>query len=214
MKKTWTDAQLNMIGAQAIRFPDNQTLHWTAIRETPNRIRELMRDLNTEMTAVEGNPDLSVDGVNRMRAQAAKEALSKLEKVTEPAEREATKRVEKLQEKSNAFLEQGKAEPHIAVEIRSHLAKQKSPIMAALKQKNDPRVISAVIEAPAFLSGMTEEEASTLRANALAGTEQHKEVIEITKAIEVCRNAVKSAAAMIGVRAKMRKRHGGEWELN
>src|SRR5262245_3417273 len=115
MNKKWTDAQLNMIGAQAIRFPDHQTLHWTTIRETPKRIRELMRDVNERMAAIEENSDLSREGIIRMRAEVANEALAKLETVTEPAEREATKRLAKLKEKTSAHLEEHKAEPNIAV---------------------------------------------------------------------------------------------------
>jgi hypothetical protein len=43
-------------------------------------------------------------------------------------------------------------------EVRSWIARQKSPIDACVKHLNDPRVVSAVLAEPCFLSGLTEAE--------------------------------------------------------
>ena len=60
---------------------------------------------------------------------------------------------------------------------------------------------------------MTEQEVNALRANALHGSEQQNEADEIAKAIRVCKDAVKSASAMISARANMRQSHDGTWEV-
>jgi hypothetical protein len=216
MSNTWSDAQLGMIGAQAAKLPQHQVLHWMAIRAVPETVRALMREVNDQMTAIENDRDLSPDGKQHKRAELAKEALAKLEKFVEPAERAAAKRVAGLEEKMSAHIAQGKpkdaTEAQLATEIRAHIAGQESPIMAALKLKSDPKVIAAVLEAPSFLSGLSDEEASTLRAQALASSEQQREVDEITKGVGVCKSAVKSAAAMISARANVRQSALGAWE--
>jgi hypothetical protein len=207
LSNKWSEAQIAMIGAQASKFPSHQTLHWIALRCCVSQVREVVAEVNEKMAAIEDDKNLSAEGRRRACAELAKETLAKLQKILEAAEHEAARRVKRLEEQINAILAVGKpkdqTEAAIASEIRAHLARSKSPAMAALKLKTDPKVVAAVLDVPSFLSGLTEQEAATLRAEAIASTEQQKELDEIMKAVGVCKSAVKSAAGMVFARANV-----------
>jgi hypothetical protein len=216
MNHQWTENRISLVGAQDTKFPTHEVLHWQELRTVPERVRELIRATNETMTQIENDPNLSAEGIQHKRADFAREVLAQLDKLMEPAESAAGRRIEKLREKMDAVVTKGKpkdvAEAQIAAEIRAHIAKQESPVMAALRLKGDAKAISAVLDAPPFLSGLNEQEAATLRAEALASTEQQHEVNEITNALAVCKGAIKGAASMICERAKVRQRHDGTWE--
>jgi hypothetical protein len=49
----------------------------------------------------------------------------------------------------------------LATEIRAHVARQKSPFDFAVKAVSDPRVLGALLNAPAFLAGLAPEHMNT-----------------------------------------------------
>jgi hypothetical protein len=157
------------------------------------------------MTSIEDSRDLNPVGVKNQRAQLAKKAIAALEKLIEPAQRAAERRIQALNEKMSATIEKPKdAEAPIAAEIRAHIARQPSPIMAALKLKDNKETVTAILGAPSYLSGLSDQEAATLRTQVLSATDQQKEVQEIQNALRVVHQAVKSATGMISERAKLR----------
>src|SRR5207249_54995 len=103
------------------------------------------------------------------------------------------------------------AEATLTSEIRAYIAKQQSPAMAAIQHKNDPRVVAAVLNAPAFLSGLTDEEVGQVRSAALESTDSALEEREVSHALGVCREAVKSAQRLIARRADLRHDPDGKW---
>jgi hypothetical protein len=212
----WTNNQIAMVGAQASKFPTHEVVHWQALRAVPERVRKLIRDVNEKITQVENDKNLSAEGIKHKRAAIAHEAYDELNKLKEPAPA-VSRRMETLSQKMSGVLTQGNPkdaiEGQVAGEIRAFVARQQSPVLAALKLKGDAQAVAAILGAPSFLSGLSDDEAATFRAQVLEGTEPAKEAAEIKKAIGVCSDAIKSAAAMITARANMRQRHDGTWEV-
>ncbi len=73
----------------------------------------------------------------RKKADVAREVIERLPMLIEPAQSTAGRRFEKLHEKMEAVVNDGKpkdvAEAQIATEIRAHIARSEAPAMVALK---------------------------------------------------------------------------------
>jgi hypothetical protein len=211
----WTDNQINMVGAQASKFPGHEVLHGQALRAVPEGARELLRAANKTMTQIEHDPNLSAEGKRNKLADVAREVLAQLDK---PAESAAGRRIEKLREKMEAVVNEGKpqdvAGAQIAAEIRAHIARAEAPAMTALKLTSNKQAVAAVLGAPCFLSGLNEQEVSAFRANVLDSTNEQKEVRQIENALAVCHGAIKSAESMVSNRAQLRQSSlNGAWEM-
>jgi hypothetical protein len=117
--------------------------------------------------------------------------------------------MENLHAKMDTLVAEGKpkdvAEAQIASEIRAHIARSENPAMTALKLKDNKQAIAAVLGAPCFLSGLSEQEAGAFRAQVLESTDQQKELVEIENALKVCHAAIKSAASMVASRGRVRQ---------
>src|SRR4051812_4907771 len=156
---TWITVEIALVGAQAANFPNLKVEHWIALRTCVDGVRDLMREVNDEMTKVENDRDLNPTGLARKRAEVGKAALAKFDDFTkfQVAEFQVQNRVETLRQKIRALISQGEpksaSEVAIAGEIRAFLAKQQSSPIAAIQHRADPRVIAAVLNAPSFLSG-------------------------------------------------------------
>jgi hypothetical protein len=208
---TWSENQIATVGSQASRFPDHQVIHWMELRAAPEKIRALVQETNVKMTGVESSRELAPEGVKNQRAQLAKTAIAELDKVIEPAQRAAARRIEALNQKLSTAIAKPE-DASVAAEIRRHIAGKPSPILAALALKGHAETVAAILGAPSYLSGLSEQEAATLRTQVLSSTDQHKELREIQNALNVCHQTVKSATAMILERAKMRQSHDGTWQ--
>lgn len=212
MSTRWSDAQINMIGAQASNFPTHNVVHWNELHSISERVRALVHATNEAMAQVEEDKNLSTTGMSSKRAEVAREALDQLARVMEPAQGAVARRITALNVKAQATFGPEKSDPYIAAEIRAHIAKSESPAMAAHKHMHNKQVVAAILAAPSFLSGLSEQEAQALRARLADSTDQGKEIAEINKAVSACHGAVRSAAAMIGQRAQLQRRQDGTWE--
>jgi predicted NBD/HSP70 family sugar kinase len=198
-KHSWSDNAINLVGAAASRFPAHEVVHYQALRQAPENVREILRETNAKMSEAESNKDLTADGVKNQCAKIAKEAIEKLEQVLEPAQRACDRRLQAL----NAKLATVIAKPsENAREIRSWIAKQQSPIMSALAKVNDTETVAALCGAPSYLSGLSSADLATLRARVVGETVEAKEAEQIQQALGVISAATKSAAAMINQRAQ------------
>lgn len=214
---TWTLSEIGLVGARAANFPNHKVEHWNALRACIDGIRDLLREVNDDMTKIENDSDLNPTGLARKRAEAGKAALAKFDDFTklQVAEFQVQNRIENLRQKIRTLIAQGEpksaVEAAMAGEIRAFLAKQQSPAMAAIQHRADPRVIAAVLNAPSFLSGMTEEEVGNFRSAALDSTDPAQEEREVSNALDVCRAAIKAGQQMIARRADIRKDPDGKW---
>lgn len=79
--------------------------------------------------------------------------------------------------------------------MRAHVAKQNSPLEFAMKSMSDDRVLGALLHAPAFLSGLTDDQLNAIRHRAReaahpAEAESHR---WLKKALEEVRSGVEAA---------------------
>lgn len=213
----WTEAEIGIVGGLADRFSQVPVLHWAALRECIDSIRAMLRDLNVRMGDIEGNTDLSPNGRARQLTDAASSALSKLENYQPltKAMQLAEGRITALKEKTTPLPKTPAtaAEIVIASDIRRHIAGQENPSHAAWKLSSDPRVIAAILQAPSFLSGLTDEDVANIRNAAVkaAHPDQVREIAEIENALRVCQKAIASAQRKIAQRANMRRDADGIW---
>jgi hypothetical protein len=82
-----------------------------------------------------------------------------------------------------------------------------------MAMRHDLKIVNAILSAPAFLSGMTEEDASKLRSEVLQSQDPSVEKIALARGVETCRSAVKAAANLIRERANLRLDDDGEHRL-
>jgi hypothetical protein len=209
---TWSDAEINLVGGADTRFPQHETLPWAELRALPARVRELLRATNDMMTVVEQDRGLSAHGVGEKRAAIGDSAIAELEKMaTRPSS--VVRHLEALEEKTKAELLKGKGDSSVASEIRSHIARSESPALTATSLVSNPEVLAAVLGAPSFLSGLTEDQVNAIRERATASTESGEQTAEIKKAIEVCNGAFRAAAAKVAQRANLRRQDDNTWHL-
>jgi hypothetical protein len=214
----WLDTQIALVGARDVQFPRHEVVHWLALRSVPERVRELLRSANEKMAEVESDPGLSMEGIRAKRAEVARQVLAELSQLMPSAEGAVTRRIEKLRAQMQAFLDEGKpkdvSEAQIAAEIRSFVARSSAPAMAALKLKNDRRAVSALLQAPGYLSGLSESDVNAFRREVLAPTAEATELSHIESALDVCQGAVDSAKQMLSTRAQLRQNSmSGSWEI-
>jgi hypothetical protein len=204
MSKLWSAAALATIGAQASRLPETPVTHWMEMKAAPARVREIMAEANVALAAIEDDSTLTPAGKQQRAAELGKAVIAKLEGATESAEKAADRRIQALNAKLSTVIEKP-ADPAVAQEIRAHIKNQPSPIMAALALVGDPQTVSALVGAPAFLSGLTDKDIALLKSKVLGTTPHQKEIQEIEGALGVVSAAVKSAKAMVSERAQTRE---------
>ena len=76
----FTETELALIGAQSVRWPAADTsVQWQALHKVITTARQARRNADTEITAVEGDPELSLQGKKRRSAEIAMKAIDSLE---------------------------------------------------------------------------------------------------------------------------------------
>lgn len=60
-----------------------QVLHWDALRETPQKVRDLLSLANASMTATESDPNLSAEGRRAKLKEIARPIQAELTKLRE-----------------------------------------------------------------------------------------------------------------------------------
>jgi hypothetical protein len=102
------------------------------------------------------------------------------------------------------------ADVALAQEIRQYVRGQKSPIDVAVKSMSDPRILSAILNAPASLSGLSDAEFKLVRERARAALhpEQVKMQQQLTKALDELRAGVAATQRMLLERCEMHEESG------
>jgi hypothetical protein len=160
MQKRFTDLEIQaMIVPTALRWPDPTTsIAWAKLHGGVEGLRGLVRAVDENCVGIEGNQDFSGDGIARKRADLGVKALS------EVANYQALALAEKAVASDIATLAKhiaqfpspptSMADVMLAQEIRAHAARHSSPVEFAMKAIGDPRVLGALLHAPACLSGL------------------------------------------------------------
>lgn len=192
-------------------------MHQKMLVAAAKEVRAFLRDADAKFDAIDANRDLSPEGKQRQRVELATEFIGKLEgsAALTRAQEAAKSAHDKYQAKIDTNLTPATDPQAVGVhaQIRGQLLALKDPkerMNFLGRNGNDLTLISAVLSAPAYVSGITEAEAALLRRN----LERHAPP-EIIKE----RDFVHSALAEIergcrAARARIAKRGGLEKSPN
>jgi hypothetical protein len=176
-------------------------------------VRQILKDTNAKMNSVETDRNLSPEGVKRARAEIGKAAIAQLNDLAAPTGA-VSRRLEHLNKKNDEALAEGaknSTQGQVASEIRSYVAKSHAPAMTAHKLIGNKQALAAILDAPAFLSGLSDSEHAQLRDRVGASTDAGKETAEIKKALETNNGTIRQAVGKIAARAQLRQSHDRDW---
>jgi hypothetical protein len=200
-----------------VRWRDDLT-HWQRLHEVVDEARARVGDAYRVMDEIDRNPDLSPEGKDRQRCKAAAEALGDFEssKTLSRARETVARVMEQWEEKVGLTVKPASniAEATVHAQIRDRLAAMEGSRMDFLvKNAGDPVIASAVLMAPAFLSGLSDVEVTALKQR----VERHvsPEIAEArdatVKAMGEAERGWQRAMAKIGERAGIAKGRDGVW---
>jgi hypothetical protein len=213
----WSSVEKS-VGTLSAKWPKKDDLpsYWTVLHDSVDTLRGLMQVLDDAFEAIDNNPDLSSSGRSKKRIEEATSVLKELEKY-EPLEKASNlvaRKVAKLHEKMSVLPESPSgADIAIAAEIRAAIKAESEPEKFAFGLRSDAKVVRAILSAPAFLSGMTDEGLGRLREAALHALHpaEVSEVAELTAAEKIARDALALAKERIATRAGLTKGADGTW---
>jgi hypothetical protein len=149
-------------------LPPNQFFKWLSL--CVDALHGLVETVENGCIEAEENPDFSVEGVRRRRAELGRQALVELEKFKplEVAEKATRTNIDYLENKMVDLPQSptAVADVMLAQEIRQYIRGQKSPIEFAVKSVHDPRMLAAILTAPGCLSGLSDSEWNVVRERA------------------------------------------------
>lgn len=102
------------------------------------------------------------------------------------------------------------ADVMLAQEIRAYVARHSSPIDFAMKNIGDPRVLTALLHAPACLSGLTEDQRKVIHQRAREALHPEKTQLQqkLGAALGDFQKGLDSAQRMVMERCEMREHTG------
>jgi hypothetical protein len=219
MAKRLTDLEITArVVPLRLRWPASGTnLAWTELHNAVDALQNLASMVNEKCAEAEQDTDLSEDGIMRRREQVGRQALGELRefKPAQKAENWVRTTVVSLEERMVDLPKQpdNLFDVMLAQEVRAHVARQKSPIDFVRKQMADPRVLGAVLNAPAFLSGLGDAEFNHVREQARRALhpEQDEQQTKLRKAIEELRAGVEACRRLVLQRCELREDGDGQY---
>lgn len=199
------------VAPQAEQWPDD-LLHFQRMKAVITEARERVSKAYAHMDEIDRNADLSREGKERQRRKAAAQAIADFEvsKTLARARGTVAQVVEQWVEKVGLTVKVASNihEATVHTQIRDRLAAMKDGRMGFLeKNAGDPIVASAILTAPAFLSGLSDAELAMVKHK----VEQHvsPEIAEARaatlKALEHAEAGWQKAMDEIGERAGLTK---------
>ena len=216
--QTVSAASLATIGAKSSRWPDSPALQWAAMRQVIADCRDAVAGVGDVIDRTRADQDLTDGAKQRRISRAALDAIDRLDALPSMAraEREVAGFLTGQKERRPTRIVPPST-PHdaqVAAEIRAWIARQKSSMDAALKHATDPVVMSAVLTAPGFLSGLSDETTNMIRQAAEQAIDP--EAVQIRKlnedAIAECRTTIVQTKSRIGQIANLRKAGANEYQ--
>ena len=208
-----TDNEIQMrIVPTMLRWPPPEiakAIAWDKSREAVDLLRALIRTVDDGCLQAEQDADLSPEGVARRRQALGRQALSELENwpPLRAAERAITENIDYLEKKMTDLPQPptAVADVMLAQEIRQHIRRQKSRIDVVMKSISDPRMLGAILTAPASLSGLSDTEWNVVRERARTALhpEQAQMQQELAKSLDDLRGGVEAARRMVRERCQM-----------
>lgn len=204
MPHSFTDTEITIrIVPTSARWPDNTLVAWRDLRDCVDAMRHAVKRLDEEVTEVERNPDLSIEGLRRKRAAAGMKCIQEYQNFApfKKAERSVRDNLEFLEQRMVSLPKpENDATSVIAgAEVRAHIARQSNPLNFVLTNLSDSRVLKAVMGGPAFLSGITDIQLNLVREKARQAL--HPEQTEmsqlLTAALDDCRKGIAACLRMV-----------------
>lgn len=202
-----------------VRWPADisKTVAWDRLRECVDALRGLVFTVNGHCLEAEQDQDLSPEGIIRRRAQIGQQALREL------AEFEPFQKAEKAVASNLAYLEERMVElPKpttnsidflMEQEIRTYVRRHKARLHVALRLITDQRALSAIINAPSYLSGLTDVEWNVVRQRARAALHPQQAEMQqcLNKALAEVRSGLTAAKRMLLERCELREEGEGQF---
>lgn len=193
--KAFDELKLKMaIAPGQARWPEPKYFHWQKLHAVPDEARQRVNQALAAMDAVDANPDLSPPGKKRECAKIAEQAIADFQRsaTLENAHSAVAQQQERWAAKIGEIVKPpediGAATTYM--QIRDRVADMKEGRLAFLdKHAGDPVVASAVLSAPAFLSGLSDTEFAVVKSK----IEKHFISAEITEAKAATEKAMQEA---------------------
>jgi hypothetical protein len=209
--------KLSICPTQA-RWPEPKVLHWQALHRCADEARDRVAQAWAAISEIDADKDLSSEGKARRRKKVTDETIADFErsKTLISAKDAVERQVAKWEEQTGMTVKPptNVAEAVVYSEIRAHLAAMKGSKLGFVEQHvSDPRVASAVLGAPPFLSGLSQTEVAMVKNK----VEQHvapgiAEARDATlKAMQQAEHGWERAMAKIGERGSLTKGPDGAW---
>lgn len=218
MTRKFTHAALAAgIVPHQVRWPEAGTsFPWQALHEAVNTLRRTAEGVDELADGVERDADLSEAGRLRRIADIGLQGIADVTGNPQAA-RARTSVANALESLSQRIMDAVKppgspAEVALYAEIRQHMRMQGgNPFEFFKKHAADERVASAVLSAPAFLSGLTDTEFNHLKneAESRINPTARGTMNELSKALEHLEAGIKSAERMIATRCQLMKTKDG-----
>jgi hypothetical protein len=205
MTKTFTATEIKArVAAPRATWPPPDTLaSWKSLHDAVDLLHYVVSGVNDDVARIEANSDLSPDGIARQRADIGAKALQELESFgpLRKAEKAVGENIEYLNEKMTGLPKPPSdfMESIMAVEVRGIVRSQQHPTNFVLSNLADPRVVGAVLNAPAALSGLKDEEVAIVRdkARTQLHPKEHAMQQQLEKALADLHTGVENSKRMI-----------------
>jgi hypothetical protein len=165
MSIRFSEERLGLIGAQSVRWPDrNTSLFWKSGHEVIAELVGIARSVDQDIDVIERNTDLSATGALKAIGEVALRALDRLVDLPElqtmrsRAEKDIKMFDSKKGELPKADTDADANAVAIAAQIRERIFREQDSLTFACRHKSNPAVVAAIAAAPAFLSGLSDEE--------------------------------------------------------
>ncbi|MCK1478048.1 hypothetical protein IVB27_25405 [Bradyrhizobium sp. 197] len=220
MTRRLTDTEIAArIVPTVMRWPADisKTIAWDRLRECVDALRGLVFTVNGHCLEAEHDGDLSPDGIFRRRTQLGQQALAELADFTpfQTAEKAVASNLVYLEERMVELPKPttNSIEFMLEQEIRVHIRRQKSRLDVVVGSLADRRFLSAVINAPAYLSGLTEVEWNVVRERARAALHPQQSEMQqwLNKALAEVRDGLTAAKRMLLERCELREDGEGQF---
>jgi hypothetical protein len=218
MTKQLSDTEINArIVPSSARWPDSPLVSWTKLRETVSALKAVLHDLDNGCREAEADSDLSAQGIQNRRTDLGRKALTQLSdfRPLRSAERAVKENIDHLEERMKKLPSAPTefSDVMLEMEIRANVARQTSPFDFAMQNMSDARVLGALLNAPAFLSGLAAEHMNAIRDRARQALhpEQTESQKQLQAALQDARKGVDAAKRTILERCNLREDPDGQF---
>ena len=168
--KKFDDLKIHMtILPEAHKWPAPDYTHWERLHAVANEARSRVAKAFAALDEIDHNPDLTAEGKAKERVKLAEKAVADfhksnaLENARAAVRRQQAHWANKIQQAIQPAGDHGTAVMYAQVRDRIANMEGKSRLAFIDKHIDDPAVVSAVLSAPEFLSGLSAVEFAVVK---------------------------------------------------